>query len=79
MRVEAKIRQAGVGLGRFQPSGIPRVVGRVGGKLIRINPREPEVPSRHVGLPLSAADGIRRICRCAENLVIDDKSARYGH
>ena len=30
--------------------------------LIRINPREPEVPSSGIGLALNAAEGIRRIC-----------------
>lgn len=29
--------------------------------LIRINPREPEVPSGQIGLPLGAEDGLRRI------------------
>jgi NAD-dependent SIR2 family protein deacetylase len=45
-----------------------RIVERLGGKLIRINPREHEVPSGHIGLPFGAADGIRSICDCAENL-----------
>jgi NAD-dependent SIR2 family protein deacetylase len=36
--------------------------------LIRINPREPEVPSDHIGLALNAAEGIRKICtRLTEN------------
>jgi NAD-dependent SIR2 family protein deacetylase len=45
-----------------------RVVERLGGTLIRINPREHEVPSGHIGLPFGAADGIGRICQRAENL-----------
>jgi len=31
------------------------------GTLIRINPREPEVPRGHLSLPLNAAEGLRRI------------------
>lgn len=34
---------------------------RSGGRLIRINPRESEVPPGHIGLPLGAAEGVRRI------------------
>jgi hypothetical protein len=33
-----------------------------GAALIRINPREPDVPSGHLGIPLNAAEGIQRIC-----------------
>jgi len=35
---------------------------RIGGTLIRINPREDEVPRGQIGLPFGAAEGIRRIC-----------------
>lgn len=35
---------------------------RTGGTLIRINPREHDVPPGHIGLPLRAAEGILRIC-----------------
>ena len=45
-----------------------RVLQRIGGALIRINPREEDVPSGQIGLPLGAAEAIRRICECAENL-----------
>jgi NAD-dependent SIR2 family protein deacetylase len=45
-----------------------RVVERLGGTLIRINPLEHDVPNGHIGLPFGAADGIGRICHCAENL-----------
>ncbi len=31
------------------------------GTLIRINPREPQVPSGQIGLPLNAAEGLRKI------------------
>ncbi len=36
-----------------------------GGKLIRINPREPEVPAndRSIGLPLAGLPGITRLCQ----------------
>jgi NAD-dependent SIR2 family protein deacetylase len=42
-----------------------RVVERLGGTLIRINPRDHDVPSGQIGLPFGAAEGIRRICDCA--------------
>lgn len=48
-----------------------RVVERLGGALIRINPREHEVPGGHIGLPFSAADGIGRICHCVESLAAE--------
>jgi len=38
-----------------------RVIARLNGRLIRINPREVEVPPGHIGLPLGAAEGIQRI------------------
>jgi NAD-dependent SIR2 family protein deacetylase len=44
-----------------------RVMKSNGGTLIRINPREDDVPSGQIGLPFGAAEGIRRICDCAEN------------
>jgi NAD-dependent SIR2 family protein deacetylase len=45
-----------------------RVLQRTRGTLIRINPREDDVPSGQIGLPLGAAEGIGRICDWAENL-----------
>jgi NAD-dependent SIR2 family protein deacetylase len=42
-----------------------RVLQRLRGVLIRINPREDNVPSGHIGLPLGAAEGIQRVCGCA--------------
>jgi len=45
-----------------------QVLQRISGTLIRINPREHEVPGGHIGLPFGAAEGIRRIYDCAENL-----------
>jgi NAD-dependent SIR2 family protein deacetylase len=39
-----------------------RVTNRLGGRLIRINPRESTVPDGHIGLPMSAMDGIGRLC-----------------
>jgi NAD-dependent SIR2 family protein deacetylase len=45
------------------------VLESTGGSLIRINPREHDVPSGQIGLPFGAAEGIRRICECAEKLV----------
>jgi len=35
---------------------------RLGGRLIRLNPREPEVPRGQIGLPFGAAEGIQQIC-----------------
>ena len=43
-----------------------RVVERLGGTLIRINPREHEVPHGHIGLHFGAAEGIQRICGVAK-------------
>jgi hypothetical protein len=37
------------------------VAGQLGGKLIRINVREPDVPSGHVGLPMGAKDALLAI------------------
>jgi NAD-dependent SIR2 family protein deacetylase len=45
-----------------------RVVQRLEGKLIRINPREEKVPSGHLGLSMAAAEGIQKICDCAASL-----------
>jgi len=45
-----------------------RVLQGISGTLIRINPREDDVPSGQIGLPFGAAEGIRRIFDCAENL-----------
>jgi NAD-dependent SIR2 family protein deacetylase len=39
-----------------------QVAERLQGKLIRINPREAEVPDGHIGLTLGALEGIARIC-----------------
>jgi NAD-dependent SIR2 family protein deacetylase len=43
------------------------VAEHLNGRLIRINPREHSVPHGHIGLPLGAAEGIRRICDHFEN------------
>ena len=37
---------------------------RMGGTLIRINPREADVPRGQIGLPFGAAKGIQLICDC---------------
>jgi len=50
-----------------------RVVERIGGKLIRINPREHDVPDGQIGLPFWAAEGVRRICHCTENSARESK------
>ncbi len=38
-----------------------RVLHQIKGSLVRINPDEESVPAGHIGLPLGAAEGIRRI------------------
>ena len=38
-----------------------RLARRPGATLVRVNPREPEVPPGHIGLPLSAADALKRL------------------
>lgn len=43
-----------------------RVLQKITGTLIRINPREHGVPQGQIGLPFGAAKGIRRICDCME-------------
>ncbi len=43
-----------------------RALESISGRLIRINPREDDVPSGEIGLPFSAAEGIQKICGCAE-------------
>jgi NAD-dependent SIR2 family protein deacetylase len=40
-----------------------RIAALTGGTLIRINPREPEVPPGHLSLPLNAAAGLQTIFR----------------
>jgi NAD-dependent SIR2 family protein deacetylase len=50
-----------------------RVVKSIGGTLIRINPLEHEVPSGQIGLPLSAAEGIGKICDCAKTFAAGSK------
>lgn len=38
-----------------------KIATLTGGTLIRINPREPEVPLSHVSLPMNAAEGLKKI------------------
>lgn len=45
-----------------------QVVESIAGTLIRINPREYEVPIGQIGLPFGAAEGIRRIRDCTETV-----------
>jgi NAD-dependent SIR2 family protein deacetylase len=45
-----------------------QVLQRISGTLIRINPREDEVPSGQIGLPFGAAEGIQRICDFANDI-----------
>jgi NAD-dependent SIR2 family protein deacetylase len=41
-----------------------RMAAWTGGTLIRINPREPEVPAGHLSVALNAAEGLQRIFNC---------------
>ena len=41
-----------------------RLASRPGSQLIRINPREPQVPHGHVGLPLYALEALQAIDNC---------------
>ena len=66
----AKLAVIELGAGSAIPSvrhTSERVVASIGGKLIRINPREHDVPSGQIGLPFGAAEGVRRICQHADN------------
>lgn len=45
-----------------------RVVQRLNGTLIRVNPRECNVPTGHIGLPMGAAEGVGQICDCAASV-----------
>jgi NAD-dependent SIR2 family protein deacetylase len=40
-----------------------RTAEQLGGTLVRLNPRAPEVPRGHIGLPLGAAEGLDAIDR----------------
>lgn len=50
-----------------------RALERLDGQLIRINPREHGVPDGQIGLPFGAAEGIRRIRDCVENLAVENQ------
>lgn len=49
-----------IGAGTHIPT-VRRFSETCGGKLIRINPGEPDVPAGGIGLPLGGLDGIRRL------------------
>jgi NAD-dependent SIR2 family protein deacetylase len=64
-RASAKLVLVEIGAGSTIPTvrrTSERVIEQLGGKLIRINPREQEVPMGHMGLPFGAAEGIARTC-----------------
>jgi len=68
-QVRARLVVVEVGAGTAIPTVrnlSERVAEDFGATLIRINPREPEVPPRHLGIPLNAAEGIHRICGLSE-------------
>lgn len=67
----AKLAVVELGAGRALPTvrhASERVVQKLKGTLIRINPREESVSPGHLGLPLGAAEGMRQICDGANNL-----------
>jgi NAD-dependent SIR2 family protein deacetylase len=41
-----------------------RVANRLGATLVRINPREPQVPHGHIGLPLNALEALQAMDNC---------------
>jgi len=41
-----------------------RVASRTGATLVRINPREPQVPHGHIGIPLSSLEALQAIDNC---------------
>ncbi len=43
-----------------------RAARRRNGRLIRINPRESQVPKGHFGFPFGAADGIHKLCELVQ-------------
>jgi hypothetical protein len=50
-----------------------QVLESIVGTLLRINPREEDIPSSQIGRMFGALEGIRRICDCAQNLVIESR------
>jgi NAD-dependent SIR2 family protein deacetylase len=63
--VSAKLVVVECGAGTAIPSvrfACEAAASRIGGTLIRINPRESEAPEGHIGLGCGAAEGIARIC-----------------
>jgi NAD-dependent SIR2 family protein deacetylase len=61
----ARLAVIELGAGRAIPTvrhTSERVLQRIKGMLIRINPREDNVPAGQIGLPFGAAEGVRRIC-----------------
>lgn len=69
-RSSARLAVVELGAGSAVPTvrlNSEQVLHRVSGTLIRINPRELEVPVGHIGLACGAAEGIHRICDGGEN------------
>jgi hypothetical protein len=63
-RESAKLAVIELGAGEAVPTvrhTSERVVRRLNGELIRINPREDSVPAGHIGLRMGAAEGIDHI------------------
>ncbi|MHC1767443.1 MAG: NAD-dependent deacetylase [Verrucomicrobiia bacterium] len=63
-RISAKLAILEVGAGTAVATvryTSERVANRLGGRLIRINPRESAAPDGHIALPMGALDGIGRL------------------
>lgn len=70
-RQSAKVAVIELGAGGAIPTvrhTSERVIQRLGGKLIRINPRDDSVPTGHLSLPMGAAEGIQRVWEHAASL-----------
>ena len=69
-RGRARVAVVELGAGSAIPSVRHRseaVANDLGGSLIRINPREAEVPNGRLGLRMNAAEGVHRICTGLES------------
>jgi NAD-dependent SIR2 family protein deacetylase len=67
IKSSAKLAVVELGAGKAIPTvrhTSEQMCQRIGGTLIRINPREAAVPAGQIGLPFGAAEGIRKLLEC---------------
>jgi len=67
IKSSAKLVVVELGAGKAVPTArltSERMCQKTGATLIRINPREADVPPGQIGLPCGAAEGIRRLLDC---------------